>query len=90
MKTIGQFEFPETREEAETWEPRFGYRALHRNVLAVMKTREEGTWKCYIVPVPGQNHDREMMELWRTEGAQADEALARALFPYMNDIPYAR
>ena len=72
------------------FEAKMFYHALHRKVLAVARTRIEGTWKAYIVPVPGQNHDREMVEHWREEGFQLPEGIARAIFGCMEDVPYAR
>ena len=89
MKTIATIDFPECREEALEWIPTVRVRALHRQVLAVARTRVEGTWACYVFPVPGKNHDDEIGH-WETEGVKQLSDLACALFPYFADIPYAR
>ena len=51
--------------------------------------RHGGKWKCYVVPVPGMNHDQESQDLWRSEGTQLPEHEARVFFPDLNPIPYA-
>ena len=63
-------------------------RMLHRQVMVVAKTRIEGTWKAYCFPVPGKNHDNEEY-LWRTEGSQIEEKLARQMFGFLEDMPYS-
>ena len=65
------------------------YKAILRNILIVARIRPEGTWKAYAVPVPGKDHDTEM-ELWRDEGCQITEAPARAFFPQLEAMKYAR
>jgi len=65
------------------------YRAIHRKVLVVVRERTEGTWKAYVVPVPGKNHDREADLLWQTEGSQLPEHEARAFVPEMALMEYA-
>ena len=87
MKTINHINIPETTEENSSLKI-LSYRMLHRNVMAVAKTRIEGAWKCYIFPVPGLDHEEEV-RLWKPEGSQTTEAVARALFPRYADIPYA-
>ena len=52
--------------------------------------RPEGTWKAYGVPVPGENHDNEAVELWQSEGSQLPERTARFFFEELAEIPYAR
>jgi hypothetical protein len=94
MKTIadclgGQFEFPETKEEAAEWEPMFVRRALHPYILCVAKTRIEGKWAAYILPVAGMNHDEEWL-LWTMDGEKLPEDVARVLFPLFGEVPYAR
>ena len=91
MKTIGPFTFPDqsSREEAEAWEQTVCYLALHRTFLLIATTRIEGKWKCYGTPVPGHSHEREKL-LWKREGLDVGEAIARAAFPRFAAIPYAR
>ena len=89
MKSIGGFDFPETPKDVRIWKPFFAVRILHIRVLVVAKTRQEGKWKAYCTPVPGQNHDIEW-RLWKTEGTQIPEEYARAMFPKFNDLEYAR
>ena len=74
---------------ADNWTPTFKFRRLHRCVLAVAKTRREGTWAAYVVPVPGKNHEEELY-LWETEGAKMLQSDARHFFPEFNDKPYAK
>lgn len=69
-------------------EPGTTYRAIHRQVLLVCRHRIEGTWKCYVTPVPGQNHDLEMGR-WQEHGSEMTERDARHHFPEMADTPYA-
>ena len=71
------------------FEAKMYVRALHRKVLCVARTRIEGTWKAYIFPVPGNSHEDEK-HLWRTEGEQLEESVARSLFGSLEDIPYSR
>ncbi len=89
MKQIGRMGFPETPEEAKAWEPVSFAHPLHMNVLAVAKTRIEGTWKAYIAVVPGMDHDLEETEVLRN-GAPLGESIASVLFPQFEDVPYAR
>lgn len=63
--------------------------AIHRNVLVVASLRTEGTWKAYVVPVPGKNHVKEAAELWQSEGSQLPEHQARPFFPDLSELPYA-
>lgn len=89
MKAIGNFEFPETPEEAETWEKTFRRRALHSRILVVACTRIEGMWSAYIAPVAGENHDLEWEGVWRN-GNKLGQEVAQALFPQFEGVPYAR
>lgn len=61
---------------------------LHRNVMVVARIRTEGYWKAYCFPVPGRNHDQEEY-LWRTEGCQLIEPIAREMFGFLENVPYA-
>lgn len=88
MKTIGHFEFPETREEATAWTPDVVVAALDRRVLAVAKTRIEGAWSVYCGSVRGECHSREYFEVLE-EGSKLSETIARAIFPRFVDVPYA-
>jgi hypothetical protein len=88
MKTIEQFQFPETPEEAATWKPVITYKALCSTVLLVAKTRIEGQWACYCTPVPGQSHDQEK-HMWQTNGTKVRQSIARAAFLEFNNLPYA-
>ena len=87
MTTIAGFKFPTTPEEATTWKPFFDHTAIHHNCLLVAKTRIEGSWSCYAVIVPGQNHDREK-HLWQDHGTKIRERIARAAFPGFDELPY--
>ena len=62
---------------------------LHRQVMVIAKIRVEKTWKAYCFPVPGQNHDAEEY-LWETEGVQLNEREARAMFGFLENVPYSR
>ena len=62
--------------------------ALHRQVLCHGHLREEGAWCAYIFAVPGERHADEAY-LWRTEGAKLAEAIALAIFPEFDGVPYA-
>jgi len=66
-----------------------GYKAIHRQVLVIARARHEGTWKSYVTPVPGKNHEEELRR-WREHGSQMTEAQARPFFPQLKDLPYAR
>ena len=61
---------------------------LHRQVMVVARIRHDG-WKAYCFPVPGQNHDNEE-HLWEDEGSQLPEKVARTMFGFLEDLPYAR
>ena len=61
---------------------------LHRQVMILVRFRIEGTWKAYCFPVPGINHDNEEY-LWETEGLQLPEHIARPIFGYLEELPYA-
>lgn len=93
LRQIGRFGFPgpdSTREEINTWEPTMWVRGMHTHVVAVGRSRIEGAWACYIVWLPKScdNHLRGAEEHWG-DGAKADEALARLLFPQFEGVPYA-
>ena len=62
---------------------------LHRQVMVVARIRHEGTWKAFCFPVPGQSHDSEEF-LWEAEGSQLSEKVARTMFGFLEDLPYAR
>jgi len=89
MKTIGGYDFPETREESINWRPRMHRVALHSKVLVVAKLRYEGAWSAYCFPVLNENHDDESY-LWKEHGSKLGEELAKVLFPYFKGIPYVR
>ena len=72
----------------EPFEPQMYRHMLHRQVMVIARTRIEGAWKAYCFPVPGMNHDEEDY-LWQTEGCQLSEAEARAMFGFLEDLPYA-
>lgn len=87
-KEIGRFYFPANREEAQDWTPNIFVKALHRCVLCVATTRAEGLWSAYCGNVPGKNHDDEWGAIWR-DGDKLPEAIARAIFPQFDGVPYA-
>lgn len=89
MKTLGSFDFPETPEEAADWTRTIFRHALASRVLVVATTRIEGEWKAYADAVLGHNHDNEE-EAVLDHGDQLPEQLARAIFPVMREVPYAR
>jgi hypothetical protein len=64
-------------------------RPLSARVLAVARTRVEGTWAAYIDAVAGVNHDYEKDVVLRN-GDKLTEELAIAIFPEFKDVPYAR
>lgn len=66
------------------------YTAIHQRVLVVASMRVEGTWKAYVTPVPGISHHEEAPLYWERDGEQLGERHARAFFPYLNEVPYAR
>lgn len=72
----------------ETWRPRIVIHALASRVLAVARTRIEGTWCAYIDAVPGEDHNAEYREVLYG-GAKLPPEIARILFPQFADIPYA-
>lgn len=88
MITIGRCSFPESSQEAASWEEISITRALHRQVLCFAHTRVEGAWCAYCFPVPGRFHEQESF-LWETEGDKMPEAVALAMFPEFEGIPYA-
>jgi len=73
--------FPETIEEADKWTPFIQHIALDKEVLAVMKTRVEGTWAAYIGAVPGIDHKRERNEVLEY-GTKLPAKLAESLFHF--------
>ena len=83
-----KFPFPTTPEECRKWRPYVEFRALHMNVIVVAKTRVEGHWAAYCGPVPGMNHRQEFQEVL-SNGDKLPEAVALALFPVFEGIPYA-
>jgi hypothetical protein len=70
-------------------EPTIEYTALHSQVLVVAVHRAEGGFKAYCTPVPGMLHKREYY-LWERDGVEVSERVARACFPHLQDLPYAR
>ena len=61
---------------------------LHRQVMVLARIRHDG-WKAYCFPVPGEKHDEEEY-LWENEGSQLIEPVAREMFGFLEDVPYAR
>ena len=64
------------------------YTAVHSKVLIVAVHRAEGSWKAYVTPVAGINHERETWG-WQADGEQLYERRARVFFPHLEDKPYA-
>ena len=94
LHEIGGLSFPDSSsphcsEAAERWVPRLTMRAIHSRVLVVAATRIEGAWSAYVFPVAGRNHRAEMVA-WRKDGMRLAEDVARAMFPELQSIPYAR
>jgi len=56
------------------------YMTLHRKVMVAYVLGENEDWKAYIFPVPGYNHDHEVV-LWESEGCALSESQARSLWP---------
>ena len=85
--------FPSDMGEACDWKPAIQFRALHRNVLVVARTRIEGTWKAYCGPVLGCSHELEAKNVDcgpLHDGDDVGETIARVLFPQFEGVPYAR
>ena len=76
------------REACESWRPYIRRHELAMRVIAVAKTRIEGSWAAYIDAVPGDNHDRETPAVLE-RGAKLREPVARVLFPELEGVPYA-
>lgn len=89
MKQIGNFDFPESPEETKDWQDYRRYHALASRVIAVARTRIEGTWQAFIDSVPGENHRNEMEGVFR-HGCTVPEAIAIILFDEFEDVPYAK
>lgn len=81
--------FPSNPEEARAWLPLTFHHALHMNVLCVATTCVEGTWRAYCAPVPGRRHSDEEEPVLQY-GEKLSQDVARALFPHLEGIPYAR
>lgn len=91
MKQIGEFLFPESAAEAGGWIPEIMVIALHQKFVLMAKTRIEGAWKCYGIPIPGEGDQvKEAVARWREHGVSIQADIARAAFPLFADIPYAR
>ena len=91
-KEIAGFDFPTSTSSPdwiENWKPTIRYMALHSEVLLVARTRIEGAWSAYCVPVPGDDHEKEIY-LWRNEGNKILEEIARVVFPEFGELPYAK
>jgi len=88
-KYHNDFIFPNSTEEVDAWNKFYALHTLHSRVLAVAVTRIEGTWACYLAPVPGVNHDNEWFDVWKN-GVKQPEELAKLLFPGFSTLPYAR
>lgn len=91
MKKLGEadVEFPETKDEVNTWKPLVIRRPLAPRVLAVARTRIEGAWGAYIDAVPGVSHRDEQAAVLK-HGTKLPEEWARPLFPVFDGVPYAR
>lgn len=81
--------FPKSSGEAAEFEPLIRRRALSMRVLVVAKTRVECAWSAYCDAVPGLDHRLETDGVL-DYGAKVDEAVARALFPEFDEVPYAQ
>ena len=90
MKTIGNFAFPETRDEVECWEPAVRVHWLARDVIAVAKARVEGAWACYIRAAPSIYNEQRSNVAALYDGDKQPENIARAIFPEFEGVPYAR
>ena len=90
MNVINGFEFPErgNAAECEMWSPAIVRRPLNRKVLTVAKTRIEGAWAAYCDAVPGVDHAEESVAVCE-DGDKLPERIARAIFPQLDDVPYA-
>jgi hypothetical protein len=81
--------FPAQGAAVADWKPLVFWRPLAARVLIVARTRIEGAWCAYIDAVPGHDHRHEYEAVLET-GAKLEETLARVLFPWFDEIPYAR
>ena len=89
MREIGEFSFPDNKEEADCWKHSVILYALASKVLCVAHTRIEGTWCAYCDAVPGWKHDEEYEGVLH-HGDKLPEAIAKVLFPIFAEVPYAR
>ena len=85
---IEHFPTPGNLEEIGAWQPYTRYHAMHRQVLVVMQTRIEGSWRAYCGPVPGMSHKEELQPVLSL-GDTVGEKLALCMFSEMKGIPYA-
>jgi hypothetical protein len=81
--------FPKSVDEAQRFKAETRWLALSSHVLVAMRTRIEFAWAAYIDAVPGMDHRYEFQEVLRV-GTKLREDVARALFPEMDSIPYAK
>lgn len=80
--------FPKSVEEAQVWKPTILMFPLARKVLAVARTRCETAWAAYVDAVPGYDHSMEKQAVL-DRGCKLPEVVARALFPGLEEVPYA-
>lgn len=74
--------------DVTNWAPTVAFVALNKDVLAVARTRIEGSWSAFCAAVPGKRHEQEI-EAVLDYGAKLPECVARVLFPTFEG-PYAR
>lgn len=97
MYTIGPIQFPETEEEVRSFETTktagggglIRHSAMTPHCLAIAVMRCEGAWSCYMSDVFGTEHSKEAVTAWR-RGYKTSETIARAIFPGLKAIPYAK
>ena len=79
--------WPSTHHRTVGWRPIVTHHALAMRVLCVATTRIEGAWCAYCDAVPGMRHDDEVTDVL-CYGDKLPEAVALALFPDWEGIPY--
>lgn len=84
MRTIGNFDFPDTSDDARVWEARVFAEHLSPEVMAVARTRIEGRWSAYVAPI--DSDDKDALSKVLRWGTKMREPHARAIFPNLSAV----
>jgi len=87
MRQVGGFNFPESDDDLDTWQPTVIYKALSMRILCAATTRIEGAWSAYIGVVPGMKHSQEFYDVLKY-GDPLPYHVASALFSEFEEVPY--